>query len=163
LEDDAILGADEDTDGLGELEATTSEPLTGTGWIGFDGIRSLRPQGYTFRVTTSAAATALGAHITRTAKMLNDLTGLPYAVGLATFARNAGSSKAARVGRITGIGGKCIDIKSSSQTNGAAVQLYTCNSTSAQRAVYQPMDETIHYLGRCLDVRSSGTANGTEV
>ena len=37
-----------------------------------------------------------------------------------------------RTGQITGYGGKCVDVAGASSANGTAVQLYTCNGTTAQ-------------------------------
>lgn len=67
-----------------------------------------------------------------------------------------------RTGRITGIGGKCVDIASASSANGTAVQLYDCNGTTAQTWTVAT-DGTIRGLGKCLDVAAAGTANGSLV
>ncbi|WP_030223950.1 ricin-type beta-trefoil lectin domain protein, partial [Streptomyces sp. NRRL WC-3626] len=42
------------------------------------------------------------------------------------------SAAAAATGRITGLGGKCVDVAGAGTANGTAVQLYDCNGTSAQ-------------------------------
>ncbi|WP_410669647.1 ricin-type beta-trefoil lectin domain protein [Amycolatopsis sp. cmx-4-68] len=63
-------------------------------------------------------------------------------------------------GRITGVGGKCVDVAGASSANGTAVQLYDCNGTSAQQWT-AGADGTVRALGKCLDVTSAGTANGT--
>jgi Ricin-type beta-trefoil lectin domain/PA14 domain len=65
-----------------------------------------------------------------------------------------------RVGQITGLGGKCVDVSNSATADGTKIQLWTCNGTNAQRWTL-PGDNTIRALGKCLDVRNSGTANGT--
>ncbi len=65
-------------------------------------------------------------------------------------------------GPITGIGGKCVDVNGANNTNGTAVQLYTCNNSSAQQWTVQS-DGTIRALGKCLDVTGAGTANLTPV
>ena len=39
---------------------------------------------------------------------------------------------AAAAGPITGLAGKCVDVKSSNSANGTPIQLYTCNGTGAQ-------------------------------
>ncbi|MBU2666119.1 ricin-type beta-trefoil lectin domain protein [Actinoplanes bogorensis] len=67
-----------------------------------------------------------------------------------------------RTGRITGIGGKCVDIAAASSANGTAVQLYDCNGTGAQNWTVGT-DGTIRGLGKCLDVTAAGTANGALV
>ncbi|TXR95208.1 glycosyl hydrolase [Streptomyces sp. col6] len=65
-------------------------------------------------------------------------------------------------GRITGYGGKCVDVAGASSANGAAVQLYDCNGTDAQRWTAGG-DSTLKALGKCLDITAAGTANGTKV
>ncbi|XVS62622.1 ricin-type beta-trefoil lectin domain protein [Actinosynnema sp. CA-299493] len=65
-------------------------------------------------------------------------------------------------GRITGIGGKCVDVAGANSTNGTPVQLYDCNGTAAQQWS-RPGDGTIRALGKCLDAASGGTADGTLV
>lgn len=65
-------------------------------------------------------------------------------------------------GRITGIGGKCVDVAGANPANGTAVQLYDCNGTTAQQWS-RPGDGTIRALGKCLDAASGGTADGTLV
>ncbi len=69
---------------------------------------------------------------------------------------------AGRTGRITGIGGKCVDIAGASSANGTAVQLYDCNGSAAQNWT-AGTDGTIRGLGKCLDVNAAGTANGSLV
>jgi beta-glucanase (GH16 family) len=65
-------------------------------------------------------------------------------------------------GRITGVGGKCVDVAGANTANGTAVQLYDCNGTAAQQWS-RPGDGTIRALGKCLDAASGGTADGTLV
>ncbi len=67
-----------------------------------------------------------------------------------------------RVGAITGIAGKCVDVAGASTANGAAVQLYACNGTNAQRWTVAT-DGTLRALGKCADVTGASTANGTKV
>ncbi|MEU8243347.1 glycosyl hydrolase family 18 protein [Actinoplanes missouriensis] len=69
---------------------------------------------------------------------------------------------AGRTGRITGIGGKCVDVAGAGSANGTAVQLYDCNATAAQTWTVGS-DGTIRALGKCLDVNAAGTANGSLV
>ncbi|MFC1436702.1 ricin-type beta-trefoil lectin domain protein [Streptacidiphilus sp. N1-10] len=64
-------------------------------------------------------------------------------------------------GQITGYGGKCVDVAGASSANGTAVQLYTCNGTSAQQ--WTSSSGTLQALGKCMDVTAAGTANGTQV
>jgi beta-glucanase (GH16 family) len=65
-------------------------------------------------------------------------------------------------GRITGIGGKCVDVAGASSANGTAVQLYDCNGTAAQQWTVNS-DGTIRALGKCLDVTGGSTADGAKV
>ena len=65
-------------------------------------------------------------------------------------------------GRITGYGGKCVDVAGAGTANGTAVQLYDCNGTAAQSWTVGS-DQTLRALGKCMDVTSGGTANGTKV
>ncbi|MHA6765162.1 ricin-type beta-trefoil lectin domain protein [Streptacidiphilus sp. PAMC 29251] len=64
-------------------------------------------------------------------------------------------------GKITGYGGKCVDVAAASSANGTAVQLYTCNGTAAQ--TWSATSGTLQALGKCMDVTAAGTANGTKV
>jgi beta-glucanase (GH16 family) len=65
-------------------------------------------------------------------------------------------------GRITGIGGKCVDVAGANTANGTAVQLWDCNGTGAQQWTVGT-DGTIRALGKCMDVSGAGTADGTKV
>ncbi|GIH15244.1 glycoside hydrolase family 16 protein [Rugosimonospora africana] len=65
-------------------------------------------------------------------------------------------------GRITGLGGKCVDVAGASTTNGTKVQLYDCNGTAAQQWTVGS-DGTVRALGKCMDVAAAGTANGAKV
>ncbi|GIG64514.1 ricin-type beta-trefoil lectin domain protein [Phytomonospora endophytica] len=65
-------------------------------------------------------------------------------------------------GRLTGLAGKCADVAGGSTADGAAVQLYGCNGTTAQQWS-RPGDGTVRALGKCLDVTNHGTANGSQL
>jgi beta-glucanase (GH16 family) len=65
-------------------------------------------------------------------------------------------------GQITGLAGKCLDVNGANPANGTAVQLYTCNGSSAQQWT-RPGDGTIRALGKCLDVPGGSTANGAQM
>ena len=67
-----------------------------------------------------------------------------------------------KVGAITGIGGKCIDVAAAGTANGTALQLYDCNGSAAQQWTVGT-DGTIRSLGKCLDATGQGTANGTKI
>jgi chitinase len=80
-----------------------------------------------------------------------------------TFNAITGSSGGTQpTGRITGYGGKCVDIASAATANGTAIQLYDCNGTAAQTWTVAS-DGSIKGLGKCLDVTAAGTANGTTI
>jgi chitinase len=67
-----------------------------------------------------------------------------------------------KVGAVTGIAGKCVDVAGANSANGTAVQLWTCNGSGAQTWTVGA-DSTLRALGKCMDVTSAGTANGTTV
>jgi GH18 family chitinase len=67
-----------------------------------------------------------------------------------------------KTGPIKGIAGKCVDVASANSANGTAIQLWTCNSSSAQTWTVGT-DGTIRALGKCMDISAAGTANGTVV
>ena len=58
--------------------------------------------------------------------------------------------------------GKCVDDNGSGTSNGTAIQIYTCNGTSAQSWTVAP-DHTLQVLTDCADVVDSGTTSGTLV
>jgi chitosanase len=72
-------------------------------------------------------------------------------------------ASAATAGAIKGLGGKCVDVAAAGTANGTAVQLYDCNSTSAQVWTVGNADNSIRALGKCLDVTAASTANGTKI
>jgi hypothetical protein len=76
------------------------------------------------------------------------------------FAGGTTTPPTQNAGRITGIGGKCVDVAGASSANGTAVQLYDCNGSNAQQWTVGS-DGTLKALGKCLDVTSAGTADGT--
>ncbi|WP_284042890.1 chitosanase [Actinoplanes sp. M2I2] len=70
---------------------------------------------------------------------------------------------AATSGPIQGLGGKCVDVAGASPANGAAIQLYDCNTSAAQHWTVGNTDGTIRALGKCLDVTAASTANGAKI
>jgi beta-glucanase (GH16 family) len=67
-----------------------------------------------------------------------------------------------RTGQITGLAGKCVDVRAAGTANGTVVQLYTCNGTAAQQWTIGT-DGTIRAFGKCLDVNGGSTADGARV
>ncbi|MCG5436201.1 ThuA domain-containing protein [Micromonospora foliorum] len=66
------------------------------------------------------------------------------------------------VGPIKGLAGKCLDVRNGATADGTQIQIYTCNSSTAQTWTVTP-NSTIKALGKCLDVSGSGTADGTKI
>ncbi|WP_163509444.1 glycoside hydrolase family 16 protein [Fodinicola acaciae] len=64
-------------------------------------------------------------------------------------------------GRITGPGGKCVDVAAANTANGTPIQLYDCNGTNAQ--AWTRSGNTLQALGKCMDVTAANAANGTKV
>ncbi|MFE0463321.1 glycoside hydrolase family 3 C-terminal domain-containing protein [Kitasatospora sp. NPDC058965] len=63
---------------------------------------------------------------------------------------------------LVGYQGLCLDVAGANNTDGTAVQVYTCNGTDAQQWT-EESDGTVRTLGKCLDASGAGTANGTKV
>jgi beta-glucosidase len=61
---------------------------------------------------------------------------------------------------LVGYQGLCLDVTSDNNTNGTAVDVYTCNGTDGQQWTEEP-NGTIQADGKCLDVAGGGTASGT--
>jgi hypothetical protein len=66
-------------------------------------------------------------------------------------------------GPITGYQGLCVDVRGANSANFTPVQVYTCNSTTAQQWTVVQAGSTLHALGKCMDVNGGGTADGTKV
>jgi glucosylceramidase len=79
-----------------------------------------------------------------------------------TWPGTVSGTPAGRTGRITGFGGKCLDVAGANAADGTAVQLYTCNGSAAQQWTVGT-DGTVRALGKCLDVKDAGTANGSRL
>ncbi|WP_229899897.1 ricin-type beta-trefoil lectin domain protein [Streptomyces hiroshimensis] len=76
--------------------------------------------------------------------------------GLRFLAAGAGAALSPQ-GRVTGLGGKCLDVKGGSAANGTQIQLSTCNGAVAQSWILGK-DGTFRALGKCLDnARNAGT------
>ena len=69
-------------------------------------------------------------------------------------------ASAAGAGPITGLAGKCVDVAGAASANGTAINLYTCNGSTAQSWT---VGSDVRALGKCLDVTAAGTANGTKI
>ena len=73
--------------------------------------------------------------------------------GLRYLAANAGAAVPPQ-GRVTGLGGKCLDVKGAKAANGTQIQIYKCNGTAAQSWILEKNGE-IRALGKCLDADGS--------
>ncbi|MEV5895807.1 RICIN domain-containing protein [Nonomuraea fuscirosea] len=65
-------------------------------------------------------------------------------------------------GRISGYGGKCVDVAGAATANGTPVQLWDCNGTGAQSWSWDS-DGSVRALGKCMDVTAGATGNGAQV
>ncbi|WP_433203432.1 polysaccharide lyase family 7 protein [Dactylosporangium sp. CS-047395] len=97
----------------------------------------------------------------RRSKILIAFTATAVAGALGVLGVTAAT--AATAGPITGLGGKCVDVAAASSANGAAIQLYDCNGTTAQSWTVGNSDGTVRALGKCLDVTAASTANGAKI
>ncbi|NDZ79350.1 alpha-L-arabinofuranosidase [Streptomyces sp. SID10853] len=67
-------------------------------------------------------------------------------------------------GTITGPGGQCVDVAADDTgVNGAAVQLWNCQSYAEDQYWTHHSNGSLSTIGRCLDIEGNGTANGTLV
>jgi mannan endo-1,4-beta-mannosidase len=67
-------------------------------------------------------------------------------------------------GKIRGVpSAKCVDVAAASTANGAAVQLYTCDTNGAAQAWTRATDGTVRALGKCLDLTGGVNADGTRL
>jgi beta-glucanase (GH16 family) len=70
----------------------------------------------------------------------------------------------APTGRITGVGGKCVDVAGANPANGTAVQLYDCNGSGAQKWTYTAGRDLVNpQANKCLDATGGSSANGTRL
>ncbi|MFI7080534.1 ThuA domain-containing protein [Micromonospora sp. NPDC049903] len=65
-------------------------------------------------------------------------------------------------GRITGLAGKCLDVRNAATADGTQIQIWTCNGSTAQTWTVTP-NSTIRALGKCLDVNGGASADGTKI
>ncbi|GIJ50306.1 hypothetical protein Val02_71920 [Virgisporangium aliadipatigenens] len=79
-----------------------------------------------------------------------------------TFHAPGSTEPTPRVGPVVGLADKCMDVDGANPADRTVVQLYTCNTSAAQRWTIGT-DGTIRALGKCLDVADAGTANYTRV
>ncbi|MFJ8626015.1 ricin-type beta-trefoil lectin domain protein [Kitasatospora sp. NPDC093550] len=66
------------------------------------------------------------------------------------------------VGQITGIAGKCLDVRGGSTANGTQTQIWDCLG-NVNQTWKVGADGTVRAVGNCLDVEGGRTGNGTLV
>ncbi|MFF3886313.1 arabinofuranosidase catalytic domain-containing protein [Streptomyces sp. NPDC001914] len=67
-------------------------------------------------------------------------------------------------GTVGGPGGQCVDVAADDTgVNGAAVQLWNCQSYAEDQFWTHNAGGSLGTIGRCLDIIGNGTANGTQV
>jgi predicted alpha-1,6-mannanase (GH76 family) len=153
------------------------EPNCGSDGPSFKGVfvRGLRSLATAAGTTTydaylQAQANSIIAHDTNSAGQL----GLSWAGPIQSLTSGSQTSAEAAlivalggsfapVGAITsGLAGKCVDDNHQGTANGTAIQLWTCNASTAQQFTVNS-NGSLAVLGKCMDVISGGTANGVKV
>src|SRR4051794_20440550 len=67
-------------------------------------------------------------------------------------------------GGLRGVGsGRCLDVPSSSQTDGALLQIWDCNGAANQQWSLTASNQLVVYGNKCLDVPGRATTAGTRV
>jgi hypothetical protein len=90
--------------------------------------------------------------------------GVAYVAAYSTSGSSSGGGGGGgATGPITGYNGLCVDVRGASSANLTPVQLYTCNSTSAQQWTVVAAGSTLQAFGKCMDINGGGTADGTTV
>ncbi|QKV94498.1 RICIN domain-containing protein [Streptomyces sp. NA02950] len=81
--------------------------------------------------------------------------------GLRHLAKGAGATLSPQ-GKVTGLGGKCLDVKGGKAANGTQIQLYHCTGGVAQSWLLE-RDGTFRALGKCLDNAGNAATNGNKI
>ncbi|WP_431043199.1 ricin-type beta-trefoil lectin domain protein [Streptomyces sp. P1-3] len=81
--------------------------------------------------------------------------------GLRYFAAHTGAQLPPQ-GRVSGLGGKCLDVKGGKAANGTQIELFTCNGGVAQSWILGK-DGTFRALGKCLDNARNANTNGNRI
>ncbi|MFF5144071.1 ricin-type beta-trefoil lectin domain protein [Streptomyces sp. NPDC013157] len=131
----------------------TGQPDTLTGWTE----KTVTPaDSGTKTVTEVNSATYDDAGRTDTRTINGDAQSFVYdGEGLLTSVSGFGAGK----GAITGPGGLCLDDSSSLTADGTAIQVYTCNGTTAQK--FSANGGKLTVLGKCAT--AAGTASGAAI
>ena len=92
-----------------------------------------------------------------------------FAAGVAALAALAallvaGPAQAATTSDVRGVAsGRCLDVESFSQTDGANVHIWDCHGGVNQQWTLTDSSQLTVYGNKCLDARGGGTTNGTAV
>ncbi|MFI9797260.1 lectin [Streptomyces sp. NPDC052302] len=78
------------------------------------------------------------------------------------FSFSTATGGGSRSGEVRGVNGTCLDVDNANTADGTKVQIWTCNTTAAQRWTVGT-DNTLRALGKCLDIDNAGTADGTKI
>ncbi|MEU9786337.1 ThuA domain-containing protein [Streptomyces phaeochromogenes] len=73
-----------------------------------------------------------------------------------------GQEPGTRSGEVKGVNAKCLDIDNAQTADGTKVQIWTCNTSAAQKWTVSG-DGTLRALGKCLDVSEGASADGTRI
>jgi len=65
---------------------------------------------------------------------------------------------APRVGPITGVSGKCVDVSGAGSADGTKIQLWTCHGGTNQQ--WTVSGSTLRALNKCMGIAGGGTGNG---
>ncbi|GAA3208060.1 carbohydrate-binding protein [Actinocorallia longicatena] len=149
---------------LGNVKSFTARVSSG----GAGGTLQIRAGSATGTVLGSATVPVTGSWETFTT-VTGTVTGAPAGTTTLylTFAGGTGalfdldSFTFTTGGPVTGLAGKCLDVRSAATADGTQIQLYTCNGTGAQS--WNREGRTLRALGKCLDVSGAGTADGTKI
>ena len=64
-------------------------------------------------------------------------------------------------GTVRSQNGKCLDVAGGSKDNGAAIQLYTCNGSAAQKFVLSAAGDLVNpQADKCVDIEGWNPKNG---
>ena len=111
---------------------------------------------------TDVTGTLAGAPAGTTTLYLTFAGGAGLRCSTWTRSRSARRRPRPAPGRITGLGGKCLDVRGASSADGTKIQLWTCNGAANQQWTVDA-GGTLEALGKCMDVTGGGTADGTQV
>ncbi|SCL35953.1 Ricin-type beta-trefoil lectin domain-containing protein [Micromonospora pallida] len=76
-------------------------------------------------------------------------------------AKNGPTGSTARIGAVTGLDGKCLDVRSPFD-DGAQIEVSACDGSDPQGWAVMP-NRTVMSMGKCLDVHSGGSADGNQI